>query len=133
MKPIFHLSFPVRDLDEAIAFYVEALAATPGRRAESFADIFLFGAQITLQNDGQNVLRPMPRSRHFGATLDWPVWERIAQQFGGSNIVVEAPSHSHVGEPTEQIKFMIADPSGNLIELKAYIHPEDALGIPAEA
>jgi uncharacterized protein len=128
MKPIVHLSFPVNDLAEATAFYSEILGATVGRRTDSFADIFLFGAQVTLQNDKQNVPRPMPRSRHFGATLDWSDWEKAAQQLADSAFIVEPPRVSFGGEPIEQIKLMIADPSGNLIELKAYRHPENILG-----
>ena len=73
--PIFHLSFPVRDLDEAIAFYTSRLDASVGRHTDSFVDILLFGAQITLQHDPQNVLAPMPRTRHFGATVGWQEWE----------------------------------------------------------
>jgi extradiol dioxygenase family protein len=128
MRPILHLSFPVDDLDEAIRFYMENLGAVVGRHTESFADIFLFGAQVTLQNDRSNVLRPMPRSRHFGATLGWDEWHEATRKFVGSHFVVEPPQTSYVGEPIEQIKLMIADPSGNFIELKAYRHPENVLG-----
>jgi len=42
---------------------------------------------------------------------------------------IESPTISYVGEPVEQAKLMIVDPSGNLIELKAYRHPEQVLGI----
>ena len=69
MRPIFHLSFPVRDLVEAIAFYRDELGAEIGRLESTFADALLFGAQVTLQNDPANVLNPMPRSRHWAARL----------------------------------------------------------------
>lgn len=128
MQPIIHLSFPVGDLDEAIAFYTNNLGAELGRRTDTFIDLFLFGAQVTLQNDPQNVLRPMPRSRHFGATLSWTAWEETAKRLAGADFIVEPPRASYVGEPIEQTKLMIADPSGNLIELKAYRHPENVLG-----
>lgn len=128
-KPIFHLSFPVSDLEQSISFYVETLGATVGRRTETFIDVYLFGAQVTLQNDPANVLHPMPRTRHFGATIDWGEWEKIWAQVAGSDTVVEVAQASYVGEPIEQIKFMIVDPSGNFIELKAYRHPEKVLGI----
>ena len=128
VKPIVHISFPVHDLDEAIDFYTMVLGASVGRRTESFADILLFGAQVTLQNDRQNVLCPMPSTRHFGATLGWGEWEEIAKRLAGSSFIVEAAQASYVGEPIEQIKLMIADPSGNFIELKAYRYPENVLG-----
>jgi len=128
MRPIFHLSVPVRDLGEAVDFYRAYLGAEIGRRTESFADALLFGAQVTLQNDPANVSNPMPRTRHFGTTLPWYDWEIVAARFSGSELIVEKPTISYEGEPTEQAKMMIKDPSGNLIEIKAYRHPNHVLG-----
>ncbi|MGE5564173.1 MAG: VOC family protein [Bacillota bacterium] len=121
---IFHLSFPVNDLDEAIAFYA-ALGGVVGRREAAWADVALFGAQVTLQHVPEDVLRPMPRSRHFGATLQWEEWERLVGRLSG---FVEGPRIEHAGTEREQAKAMIADPSGNLIELKAYRQPAAVLG-----
>jgi extradiol dioxygenase family protein len=127
-RPIFHLSVPVRDLQEAIDFYSTHLGAHIGRRTAEFADALVFGAQVTLQNDPGSVSHPMPRTRHFGATLPWDEWENVASGLVGSDLIVEAPKVSYQGEPTEQGKLMIADPSGNLIEIKAYRHPSHVLG-----
>lgn len=117
MRPIFHLSFPVADLDDAIAFYVASFGAIPGRREESWAEIALFGAQVTLQSAPGDVTDPMPSSRHFGATLTWPDWEAAT---GRIQDFVEAPRIDYAGCRHEQAKAMVRDPSGNLIELKAY-------------
>jgi uncharacterized protein len=128
MRPIFHLSLPVRDLAESIAFYTSGLDAEIGRRNDAFVDVLLFGAQITLHNDPTTVSDPMPRSRHFGATVSWTEWESVAARLGGSETVVEQPTVSFAGEAIEQGKLMVADPSGNLIEVKAYRHPDQVLG-----
>ncbi len=128
MRPIFHLSFPVRDLNEAIDFYTLRLGAEIGRRNDSWADVLLFGAQVTLQNDPSTVSRPMPRSRHFGATLPWDEWESLTDRLLGATVVVEPPTISYGGQPIEQGKMMIADPSGNLIEIKTYRNPHRVLG-----
>ncbi len=128
MRPIFHLSFPVRDLAEAVSFYRDELGAEIGRHEPDFADALLFGAQVTLQNDPANVLRPMPRTRHFGVTIPWADWETMAHRFGGAENLVEGPRVSYEGLPTEQGKLMLSDPSGNLIEIKAYRRPEVVLG-----
>jgi extradiol dioxygenase family protein len=128
MRPIFHLSVPVRDLGEAVAFYRTRLGAQIGRQTEDFADALVFGAQVTLQNDPVSVSDPMPRTRHFGVTLPWAEWEAVSSRFVGSDLVVEAQTISYAGEPIEQGKMMITDPSGNLIEIKAYRHPEKVLG-----
>lgn len=129
MQPIIHISFPVNDLAEAIDFYTSRLGARPGKRNATSADVVVFGAQVTLQDDGPNVSNPMPRSRHFGATVSWDDWEKIAGRFAQTEFVVEAPALHFVGDHEEQAKLMIADPSGNLIEIKAYRNPESVLGI----
>ena len=129
MHPIFHLSFPVTDLDEAIDFYTSQLRGVLGRREDGWADILLFGAQITLQNRPDDVLDPMPRSRHFGATLARGDWDKL---LGSVDQFVEPPTKRYEGTDREQIKAMIADPSGNLIELKTYRHPNAVLGSLAE-
>jgi extradiol dioxygenase family protein len=132
MRPIFHLSFPGRDLQAAVGFYRDELGAEIGRTGQSFADAFLFGAQVTLQNDPGNVLKSMPRTRHFGATVDWDEWEGLAERFCEAEHLVEAPLVSYTGELSEQGKLMIKDPSGNLIEIKAYRYPRNVLGPLAE-
>jgi uncharacterized protein len=132
-RPIFHLSIPVHDLDEAVSFYRHELGAQIGRRTDTFADALVFDAQVTLQNDPASVSDPMPRTRHFGVTLAWPEWESVSRRFAGRPLVVEAPRISYEGEPGEQAKLMIRDPSGNLIEIKAYRHPEHVLGSVADS
>lgn len=127
MKPVFHLSFPVLNLVDSVRFYTEVLEATVGRNTEGFTDIFVFGAQVTLQNDPASVPDPMPRAGHFGATVEWSQFELLASKLTGAARIVEPPTTSYIGQPNEQIKLMIADPSGNLIELKAYRNPEIVL------
>jgi hypothetical protein len=109
-------------------FYRRHLGAEIGRRSDSCADALMFGAQVTLQNDPSSVSHPMPRTRHFGATLPWSEWESVVARLAGRDLVVEPRTISYEGEPIEQGKMMIADPSGNLIELKAYRNPGEVLG-----
>ena len=132
MRSIIHISFPVRDMPRAIEFYRRVLGAEIGRQTDTFADVFVFGAQVTLQNDPSNVTAPMPRSRHFGATISWANWEGIASRLANCDFVVERPLVSYAGQPTEQAKMMLVDPSGNLIEVKAYRQPDKVLGSLAE-
>lgn len=128
-RPIFHLSFPVCDLDEALHFYTSTLPGVIGRRESTWADIALFGAQITLHHIPADVLRPMPRSRHFGATLAWREWEVLVS---GLTDFVEGPRVDYLGTDREQTKAMVQDPSGNLIEIKAYRNAGAVLGKIAE-
>jgi uncharacterized protein len=130
LKPIFHLSFPVQDLDGAIAFYTQMLGGTLGRREPEWADIALFGAQLTLQLAPSDVTDTMPRTRHFGATVGWSDWQSLTARL---TEFVEQPAISYQDTEQEQAKAMIRDPSGNLIEIKAYRHPAAVLrGLSAE-
>jgi extradiol dioxygenase family protein len=52
----------------------------------------------------------------------------LTSHLHGECVVVEPPTISYEGQPIEQGKMMIADPSGNLIEIKAYRNPERVLG-----
>jgi uncharacterized protein len=124
LKPIFHLSFPVQDLDGAIAFYTQMLGGTLGRREPEWADIALFGAQLTLQLAPSDVTDPMPRTRHFGATAGWSDWQSLTARLTD---FVEPPAISYQNTEQEQAKAMIRDPSGNLIEIKAYRNPAAVL------
>lgn len=124
MRPIFHLSFPVRDLDEAIAFYTGTLGGALGRRAAAWADIALFGAQVTLQHAPDEIADPPSRKRHFGATLGWREWEAMTARL---TELVEPARIDFAGTEREQAKAMLRDPSGTLIELKAYRCPERVL------
>jgi extradiol dioxygenase family protein len=91
MRPIFHLSIPVRNLQEAVEFYASHLDAQIGRQTETFADALMFGAQVTLQNDPSRVSNPMPRTQHFGATLAWTDWEIFSARFAGSVLSLKRP------------------------------------------
>lgn len=131
MRPVFHVSIPVRNLDEAVAFYVDVLGAGVGRRTPAFVDVQLFGAQVTLQNAPADVSVHPSRTRHFGATIDWAEWEGLAARL--ADLAVEGPTMAYAGERWEQGKLMLADPSGNLIEIKAYRDPIHVLGDIARA
>jgi uncharacterized protein len=128
---IFHLAFPVRDLQQAQAFYVDVLGARIGRRNPAWMDIMLFGAQITLHEKPAQVLaRDDNGVRHFGATLPWARWQAYADDLTRRMIAFRMrPTVSHQGTEIEQAKLMIEDPSGNLIELKCYRNPAAALGM----
>jgi extradiol dioxygenase family protein len=74
-----------------------------------------------------------PRTWHFGATIGWSEWEALAARVREADHLVEAPRISYAGQPIEQAKLMLRDPSGNLIEVKAYRHPEQVLGVLASS
>jgi len=130
-RRIFHLSIPVLELVEAKRFYVEILGAEVGRETEEWLDILLWDQQITLQKRPEDVL-PLEGQgkRHFGVTLPWAEWEAQAERIRatGTRFLAE-PVVLFKDSPEEQAKFYLADPSNNVIELKAYRDVENTLGI----
>lgn len=127
--PRFHLAFPVRDLEEARAFYGGLLGCPEGRSSPDWIDFDFYGHQIvahlspdevghksTSAVDGEDV--PV---RHFGAILTLPQWEEMAEKLKAANtkFVIE-PQIRFKGEPGEQATLFFLDPSGNALEFKAF-------------
>ena len=128
-RHIFHLSFPVADLELARDFYVDVLGASVGRTNPGWLDILLWGHQITLQLRPAEVLPPQQQgTRHFGVVLPWDEWEREAARVrsAGATFIAE-PKILYTGTAQEQAKFHLADPSHNVIEVKAYRSVSDTL------
>jgi extradiol dioxygenase family protein len=133
MRYIFHLSIPVHDLEQARRFYVETLGARGGRAHADWLDVLLWGHQVTLQLRPREVLPADAQGkRHFGVVLPWNEWEREAARIGASGAgFLSQPQVLFAGEPDEQAKFYLRDPSNNVIEVKAYRDVARTLGVDA--
>ena len=132
MEPMLHLSIPVRDVDEALRFYEHALGCRAARRRAGFADVWFYGMQVTLQDRPAEVAADHGRSvRHFGVTLGRSEFDALVGRLRAAGVPWVVPvTTDHAGLPTEQTKGKIADPSGNVIELKTYRDPAAALEVP---
>ena len=128
-RPIFHMAFPVRDLRVARAFYVDVLDAKVGRVRERWVDVYLFEAQITLHEQPAQVLPEEQQGvRHFGAVLPWDAWESLAKRLQEKGVRFKGqPTITGAGTELEQAKLHLTDPSGNVVEVKAYRNPAAAL------
>jgi extradiol dioxygenase family protein len=135
MQPILHLSLPVRDLAEAQEFYVETLGCLAARTRPGFADVWFFGMQITLQ-DRPDEVTPLhaEAGRHFGVTLARDEFDEVVARLLEHEVRWLVPvSTDDPGTPVEQTKTKLADPSGNVIELKTYVDVAAALEISAHS
>ena len=119
---VFHLSIPVSDLAAAKRFYVDVLGAEVGRENEDWLDVLVWGHQITLQRRPDEVVPPERQGkRHFGVILPWTEWEAQVARVRALGIrYLTEPAILLRGTPDEQAKFYLADPSHNVIEVKAY-------------
>jgi extradiol dioxygenase family protein len=132
-RPRFHLAFPVRDLEEARAFYGGLLGCPEGRSSDAWIDFDFHGHQIvahlapaetaaptnappTNAVDGEQV--PV---RHFGAILSLADWDVLAARLtaAGTRFLI-APQTRFKGERGEQATLFFLDPSGNALEFKAF-------------
>ena len=122
MEGVLHLSLPVRDLPEALDFYVRVLGCDAGRRTEDWADVWFFGMQVTLQHRPEEVLPPeLVGTRHFGVALSSVDLRALLTRLSPHTIDwVHPPTIDHAGTSKEQRKAKLRDPSGNVIELKSY-------------
>ncbi len=130
MQPIAHLSLPVIDLEGALDFYVTTLGCTTGRASDEVADVWFFGTQLTLHQRPEQVLSD-PGVRHFGATIDAVALAAVEARLAATDLAwLRPPTSKGVGTPKEERKALIADPSGNVIELKSYANPAAAFEHP---
>ncbi|HVB91222.1 MAG TPA: VOC family protein [Acidimicrobiales bacterium] len=132
MLRILHLSLPVRDLAEARHFYVHSMGCQAARERDGFCDVWFFGMQLTLQDRADEVAPLEPGSaRHFGVTLGRAEFDALVTRLVAHGVAwVAPPTTDAQGRRTEQTKAKLADPSGNVIELKTYRDPVAALEIP---
>jgi uncharacterized protein len=130
VPPILHLSLPVRDLDEGRAFYAEVLGCRIGRETGDFVDVWFHGLQLTL-HDRPDEVQPVADQgvRHFGVTLPPDELDALVARIDGAGVAWVVPVGTDLpGTPREQTKGKVADPSGNVIELKTYPDLASALG-----
>ena len=126
---LFHLAFPVRDLDETRDFYAFVLECPEGRSSENWIDFNLFGHQIVAhlapesvgiqhknEVDADHV--PVP---HFGIVLPMDEFKAFAENLKnkGVDFIIE-PKIRFAGEVGEQATMFFLDPSGNALEFKAF-------------
>lgn len=129
MKNLFHLAFPVHDLDAAREFYGGVMECPEGRSSECWIDFDLCGHQIvthlapesagvkaTNHVDADHV--PVP---HFGIVLPIDEWRELADKLTakGVEFIIE-PKIRFEGEVGEQATMFFLDPSGNALEFKGF-------------
>jgi extradiol dioxygenase family protein len=118
----------VRDLEAAREFYVDGLGCELGRVRDGWVDVWFHGMQVTLHEQPADVVEPGVNAvRHFGVTLGRDELAAVLARLQSRPVTWLRPVQTdHAGTPREQTKAMVADPSGNAIELKAYADPAAA-------
>lgn len=134
----FHLAFPVRDLEEARAFYVETIGCKLGRETGNHIDFDMFGHHVVAhlasgdqadagrsEFDGHEV--PVP---HFGLNLDAGAWMELAARLKRNQAKFREYPHVRLaGQVGEHDTMFVYDPSGNALEFKSFRNPVQAFAI----
>ena len=122
-RPVLHLSLPVDDLHAARDFYENTLGCRIGREREDWFDAWFYGLQLTLQLRPLEVMTASQQGvRHFGVVLQSltefdEVVDRVA--VSGHPWISKPEIHSDA-ELNGKLGGKLADPSGNIIEIKFY-------------
>jgi len=128
---LFHLAFPVTDLEEAKRFYVDGLGCSLGRMSNSAITLNLNGNQLVghltrAQSESPKSIYP----RHFGLVFmsqeDWQGMADRARQKGLR--FYQEPRHRYPGTRLEHATFFLEDPFHNLLEFKHYKYESAVFG-----
>ena len=129
-RPVLHLSLPVDDLHAARDFYENTLGCRIGREREDWFDAWFYGLQLTLQLRPLEVMTVSQQGvRHFGVVLP------SLTEFDELVNRVAASGHPWISKPEKHVDAKLngklggklADPSGNVIEIKFYADDADYL------
>lgn len=128
---LFHLAFPVGNIADTKAFYVDRLGCLPGRESPSALILNLYGHQLVAHVSreplqAQGSIYP----RHFGLVFTAPEdWQALVDRLGDRGVpFYQAPRQRFPSEILEHSTFFIEDPFFNLLEFKTYRHPEAIFG-----
>ncbi len=130
-RSLFHLAFPVHDIEQALTFYVDGLGCTLGRRSQRAVTLELAGHQLV----GHLMPDHSPKQqgiypRHFGLIfLALEEWQELADRAKAKGLsFYQQPRVRFPGTRIEHRTFFLEDPSHNLLEFKQYTHESAIFG-----
>jgi extradiol dioxygenase family protein len=124
----FHLALPCYSVTKTKNFYVDVLGAKLGRHSTQWADIDLFGNQITFTKSGEfNFVfksykfedQVLP-SFHFGVILDEKSWKEIHKRLSENIEGNTEPVTFLRNKKGEHTSFFVQDPNGYVVEFKCF-------------
>lgn len=130
-QTLFHLAFPVTDIAQTKAFYVDGLGCIPGRETHHALILNLYGHQLVAhitreELSPQKAIYP----RHFGLvfTSEQDFENLLQKSRDWALLFREEPKHRFTGSPLEHRTFFLEDPFYNLLEFKYYRYPSAIFG-----
>jgi hypothetical protein len=132
MNPVlFHLAFPVTDIEQTKQYYVGGLSCEIGRESRHAVTLNLYGHQLVAHLTTEP-LTPQKGvyPRHFGLIFTSEAdWEALLSRVQQRQLpFYEEPKLRFEGQLIEHRTFFLQDPFHNLIEFKFYRHSEAIFG-----
>ena len=132
MNPVlFHLAFPVSDIEQTKQYYGGGLGCEIGRESRHAVILSLYGHQLVAHLTKES-LTPQKGiyPRHFGLIFTSETdWEGLVERVQQKQLTFyEEPKLRFPGQLTEHRTFFLQDPFYNLMEFKFYRHSEAIFG-----
>jgi uncharacterized protein len=128
---IFHIAFPVGDIQTTKEFYINKLACIPGRETSASLILNFYGHQLVAHITKEK-LKPVKSiyPRHFGLIFKTEKnWLQLEKHLRDQNIeFYDKPKQRFIGKATEHRTMFIEDPFHNLWEFKFYKHEKAIFG-----
>ena len=128
---LFHLAFPIYDIETTLRFYVDGLGCIAGRRSKQAITLGLAGHQLVghLTQD-QPLKQQGIYPRHFGLIfLSQTEWQALADRARSKGLTFyQQPRVRFPGTRIEHRTFFLEDPSHNLLEFKHYTYESAIFG-----
>jgi hypothetical protein len=122
-QTLFHLAFPVTNMAQTKAFYVDGLGCKLGRETSQAMILNLYGHQLVAHLTDEPLSPPHGiYPRHFGLVFSQESdWEALLEraQFQALKFY-QLPKQRYPGLPLEHRTFFLEDPFHNLLEFKFY-------------
>jgi len=130
-RVLFHLAFPVTDLEATKTFYVDGLGCTLGRESSSAITLELRGHQLV----GHLTKEPLQDQqgiypRHFGLVFTSEEdWQALVDRAKAKGLrFFQQPRRRFPGTRLEHATFFLEDPARNLLEFKHYRYDSAIFG-----
>ena len=128
---LFHLAFPVTNLEEAKRFYVDGLGCVLGRESSTAVTLGLAGHQLVAHLiKGDAVRQKGVYPRHFGLIFNQEAdWQALADRAKANGLkFYQQPRRRFAGTRIEHCTFFLEDPAQNLLEFKYYVYESAIFG-----
>ncbi len=130
-KFIFHLAFPIKNIETAEKFYCDILGAKIGRKNSHAIILNFYGNQLVGHITNEELTQPKNiYPRHFGIIFtEDSDFKNLLSRCREHNLEFYQPLKLRFpNQLTEHKTFFLQDPFYNILEFKYYVHYEAIFG-----